>query len=299
MLEAGDILVLNKSAVEKRRIFCVDRDFGREFEVFLVEQIEVDEVCERWRALSKPRKRLLEGILLFSSSQLEVEVVELCSDSRFVEVLLRAPVGMALCQAISSSCLMPIPPYIRGGRSDERDDTDYQTVYAGVSGSLAAPTAGLHFSEALLSSLVEKGVEICNILLHVGLSSIERVPEGGGSVGMEYYEVSQEVAETLSSAKSAGRRVVAVGTTSVRTLETLYQSGFSQLSGYCELFIQPGYEFGVVDVLITNFHQPGSTHLQLVSAFVGGGKLEMAYGHALDSDYRFLSYGDACFFLRG
>jgi S-adenosylmethionine:tRNA ribosyltransferase-isomerase len=208
-----------------------------------------------------------------------------------------------LQSALRAAGTMPIPPYIRGGLGDEEDLTDYQTIFARHEGSIAAPTASLHFTPNLVKSLLRAGVEMAQVTLHVGAASIRALDASSGGVpGAERMQVSASVLEKIDDTRRAGGRVVAVGTTVMRALETAWRARQSVAAGGApaptlfegetDLFIRPGFEFYAVDGLITNFHQPGTSHLLLVEAFVGRSLLERIYDHALHSKYRFLSYGD-------
>jgi S-adenosylmethionine:tRNA ribosyltransferase-isomerase len=187
---------------------------------------------------------------------------------------------------------MPIPPYIRNGVSDGADKADYQSLFAEDTGSIAAPTASLHFTPAVLDSFPEHGIETVTITLHVGTASFLPLTKAGqtglAAPGSEEFSVSDEAWELIQTAKQAGRRVVAVGTTVVRALE----SRAIGIAAATDLFITPGFTFQVCDAIITNFHQPATTHLLLVQAFIGRSLLDTAYQYALDNDFRFLSYGD-------
>jgi S-adenosylmethionine:tRNA ribosyltransferase-isomerase len=195
---------------------------------------------------------------------------------------------------------VPLPPYIHR-KAESLDEERYQTIYARESGSVAAPTAGLHFTEALLKALDEKGIERVFVTLHVGLGTFEPIRTENienHRMHREEYEVSQKAAERINRARKEGKRIVAVGTTSVRVLESAYQEGEVKAgSGSTELYIMPGYMFRVVDHLFTNFHTPGSTLLVLVTAFAGAPLIRKAYQHAVQQRYRFFSYGDAMLIL--
>jgi S-adenosylmethionine:tRNA ribosyltransferase-isomerase len=306
LLEPGDLLVLNDSRVIPARLYArrtVVRDRQEpsgQIEVLLTEP--ANENC--WRALVKPGKKVGIGErLAFPSAsgtiELEAEVLE---RGEFGERLLRfAPVDdfFGILERIGH---MPLPPYIR------RDDADadrerYQTVYSHDRGSVAAPTAGLHFTPQVLDAIAQRGVEIARVTLHVGLGTfaplrVDRVDEV--HLHRERYTLSAETAEAVNRAKAEGRRIVAVGTTVVRTLEhCAREAAGNPLQGHTgvtEIFISPGFEFRLVGGLLTNFHLPKSSLMMLVSAFAGRGRVLAAYNHAVEQKYRFFSYGD-CMFL--
>jgi S-adenosylmethionine:tRNA ribosyltransferase-isomerase len=306
LLQPGDLLVLNDSRVIPARLYAkrtVVRDRQEpsgQIEVLLTEPAGENQ----WRALVKPGKKVLVGErLAFPSAtgaiELEAEVLE---RGEFGERLIRfAPVDdfFGVLERIGH---MPLPPYIR------RDDADtdrerYQTVYSHDRGSVAAPTAGLHFTPQILDSITQKGVEVARVTLHVGLGTfaplrVDRVDEV--HLHRERYTLSAETAEAVNRAKAEGRRIVAVGTTVVRTLEHCAReaagSPLQPHTGVTEIFISPGYEFRLVGGLLTNFHLPKSSLLMLVSAFAGRERVLAAYNHAVEEKYRFFSYGD-CMFL--
>ncbi len=287
LLKPGDLLVLNDTRVIPARIIGVAPTGGR-VELLLLEQVE----GPLWRAIGKPGRRLRPGCeATFGDGQLHarvdtieqegIRVVELSHEGRILEVL--EEVGEP-----------PLPPYI--DRAVEPEDRErYQTVYAREPGAVAAPTAGLHFTEDLLEEIRERGVEIGHVTLHVGLGTFrpvraERVEEH--DMHAEFYQVSEEFAE---KANNRTGRLVAVGTTVTRTLETVAERDgrIRADSGRTELFIYPGYQFRAIEALLTNFHLPKSTLLMMVSAFAGRENVLAAYQEALEKDYRFYSYGDA------
>lgn len=298
MLNEGDTLVLNNTRVLPARLLGIKADTGAKVELLLLKQLHGD----RWETLAKPGKRLRAGAqlafgdngsgepLLRATIVAEGEMggreIEFSYDGIFQELLDR--LGE-----------MPLPPYIKE-RLDDRER--YQTVYAKHEGSAAAPTAGLHFDEPFLAKLKEKGVQIAYITLHVGLGtfrpmSVEQVEEH--TMHAEYYELSAETAALLNRTKEQGGRIVAVGTTSARTLETAagrFPNGrLEACSGWTDIFIYPGYTFKLVDALLTNFHLPKSTLVMLVSALAGRNHVMNAYEEAIRQQYRFFSFGDAMF----
>jgi S-adenosylmethionine:tRNA ribosyltransferase-isomerase len=290
-LQPGDVLVLNDTRVRPSRLIGVKEETGAKIELLLLKPLGND----RWEALVKPAKRVKQGtVITFGDGRLtavcegESEVAggrlfRLQYDSDDVESLLEE-LGQ-----------MPLPPYIR----EQLDDPErYQTVFSRVVGSAAAPTAGLHFTPALLERIEEKGVHIAYITLHVGLGTFrpvtaEKVEEH--QMHAEYYEVSEETAEIIRRARAEGGRIFAVGTTTVRTLETV-ASRFGEIratSGWTDIFIYPGFRFRAVDAMVTNFHLPKSTLIMLVSAFASREQVLAAYREAVRERYRFFSFGDA------
>jgi len=302
LLRPGDLLVLNNSRVIPARLYAQravtrerERPTGR-IEVLLTEPAGDDQ----WRALVRPGRKVAIGErLVFPDSAgtiaLEAQVIE---RGQFGERLLRfEPVAdfFAVLERIGH---MPLPPYIQ--REDtEADRQRYQTVFAQQPGSVAAPTAGLHFTAQMLDALAAKGVEVASVTLHVGLGTfaplrVERVDEV--RLHRERYTISLEAANAINRAASDGRRIVAIGTTAVRTIESAARNaGGGQLraySGETDIFISPGFEFRLVGAMLTNFHLPQSSLLMLVSAFAGRERVLAAYRHAVDARYRFFSYGD-------
>lgn len=306
LLRPGDVLVLNDSRVIPARLFARrtlrrerEKPTGR-IEVMLTEPAGK----HRWRALVRPGRKVAIGERLVfpaadGSIALEAEVLE---RGEFGERLLEFAPGADFFAAIERIGHTPLPPYIH--RDDAATDRErYQTVYARDPGSVAAPTAGLHFTPEILEAIAAQGVEIARVTLHVGLGTfaplrVERVADV--RLHKERYTLSDETANSLNRALREGRRVVAVGTTVVRTLEACAQrakgSELEPHSGTTEIFISPGFEFRVVGALLTNFHLPQSSLLMLVSAFAGRERVLNAYKHAVEERYRFFSYGD-CMFL--
>jgi S-adenosylmethionine:tRNA ribosyltransferase-isomerase len=251
----------------------------------------------RWLVFAKPGRRLVLGDRIQFGEDLTAEVLE---KSPAGDVLLGFDrSGPALMAALHRQGTMPLPPYIRKLRPLEaRDAEDYQTVYAGPAGAVAAPTAGLHFTPGLLEQLTARGIERAVVTLHVGAGTFlpvktERIEEH--RMHAEYGEIPLAAAEAINRAKAEGRRIVAVGTTSLRLLESAAREdgGLSPFAGETEIFITPGYCFRVIDLLMTNFHLPKSTLFMLVAAFAGLERMQQAYAHAIASNYRFFSYGDA------
>ena len=287
-LRPGDALVLNETRVMPARLYGV-RESGGAAEVLLLEQI----APKRWTTLVKPGKKLKPGaVIWFGGEKLKGTVLETTdSGGRVIDFECEGVVEAVLDELGE----MPLPPYIH----ERLDNPDrYQTVYAKQQGSAAAPTAGLHFTQALLDRLEASGIEIIKILLHVGLGTfrpvkVEDIDEH--HMHSEYYEISAQAAERINRVRAQGGRICAVGTTSVRTLESaaVKDCVVAAGSGWTDIFIRPGYHFKMVDVLITNFHLPGSTLLMLVSALIGRERTFSVYAHAVEDGYRFFSFGDA------
>ncbi len=286
-LRAGDVLVVNNTKVLPARLFAHTEHGGR-VEVLLLKRIS----ALRWEVLVKPGKKCRPGTRLAVDEGLSLTVASVTdSGERIVDFECDGVFEEALARVGS----MPLPPYIR---EKLKDKNRYQTVYAKVDGSAAAPTAGLHFTPALLEEIRGMGVEVAEVLLHVGLGTFRPVKEDAitdHKMHSEYYEVGAEAAETISRAKREGRRVIAVGTTSVRTLESAAKDDgmIEPCRGNTSIFIYPPYKFKCVDALITNFHLPESTLIMLVAAMVGREKILKLYKTAVEERYRFFSFGDA------
>lgn len=287
----GDVLVLNDTKVIPARLIGAKEGTGAVIEILLLKNIEGD----TWECLAKPGKRLHEGnIVVFGNGELKAKIL-LKKDEGLVDVELIYD-GI-LVEILGVLGTMPLPPYIH----EKLEDQDrYQTVYAKVFGSAAAPTAGLHFTEELLEKLRSLGVIITYVTLHVGLGTFR--PVGVDNIKehdmhSEYYVMSQETADILNLAKSEGRRIIAVGTTSTRTLESVISKygKFKECAEETNIFIYPGYTFKGIDGLITNFHLPKSTLVMLVSALAGRDNIINAYKYAVNNKYRFFSFGDAMF----
>ena len=292
MLEAGDALVMNDTRVLPARLYGQKEETGGHVELLLLKNKSGDE----WEVLAKPAKRLKVGTRVsFGDGRLSAVVTEeLTHGGRIVRFEYQ---GIFL-EVLESLGEMPLPPYIH----EKLDDRErYQTVYAKESGSAAAPTAGLHFTKELLAEIQAKGVHLVYLTLHVGLGtfrpvSVDNLDEH--EMHSEFYQLSEEAAATLRSVKENGGRVIAVGTTSIRTLETIGSKFDGQIqadSGWTNIFIKPGYDWKVVDAFSTNFHLPKSTLVMLVSAFAGRELVLDAYQHAINEQYRFFSFGDAMF----
>ena len=291
-LEEGDTLVVNNTRVLPARLYGTKEETGAHIEVLLLTNTEGD----KWETLVKPAKRMKVGsVVSFGDGRLKATVVEeLEQGGRIIEFSYE---GVFL-EVLESLGEMPLPPYIKERLEDKER---YQTVYAKENGSAAAPTAGLHFTEELMQQIRDKGVNIVPVTLHVGLGTFRPVSVDSledHKMHSEYYNVSKETADMIEATKKAGKRVIAVGTTSIRTLETVARDNDGHVvpaSGGTDIFISPGYEFRVVDAFVTNFHLPKSTLVMLVSAYLGREFTLEAYQHAIEERYRFFSFGDAMF----
>ena len=298
-LNPGDLMVLNNSKVLPARLFGEKEGTGAKVEFLLIKRIEGD----RWETMVRPGRRLKPGdsVMFCQSPLLRADIVDYGADGTRIVEFEYEGIFMERLEEVGS---MPLPPYIE--RSSEEDDKDrYQTVYCKDEGSVAAPTAGLHFTEELLAKAQEKGVELAYVTLHVGIGTfrpvkVERVEDH--SMHFEEYHISEESARAINRAKAEGRRIISVGTTSTRTVESAAyydeERGCMQVkegSGSTGIFIYPGYEFKIIDSLITNFHLPKSTLLMLISALYDREKILDVYEEAIRERYRFFSYGDAMF----
>ena len=290
-LEEGDTLVLNDTKVLPARIIGVKEETGAIIELLLLKNIEKDS----WECLVKPARRVKVGtIVSFGNGELKARCTgEFAEGIRHFELIYDG----ILLEILEKLGTMPLPPYIH---EKLKDQSRYQTVYAKEVGSAAAPTAGLHFTNELLDKIEKKGVNICKITLHVGLGtfrpvSVQNVEEH--EMHSEFYSMKKEVADLLNETKKKGKRIIAVGTTTTRTLETIiHQYGvFKETSGWTNIFIYPGFQFQAIDALITNFHLPKSTLVMLVSAFSSKEFILKAYQEAVKERYRFFSFGDAMF----
>lgn len=291
-LNPGDALVMNDSRVMPARIYGIKPDTGGHVEVLLLNNTQGDE----WETLVKPAKRAKVGTKLsFGDGQLTATVTkELEHGGRMIEFHYE---GIFL-EILDRLGEMPLPPYIK----EKLDDPEmYQTVYSREVGSAAAPTAGLHFTKELLQKIEEKGVKLVYLTLHVGLGTFRPVSVTNvedHKMHSEFYRLDEKSAATLNEVRKNGGRIVAVGTTSIRTLETIgskFNGEIKADSGWTDIFIWPGYEWKVVQAFITNFHLPKSTLVMLVAAFTGRETILNAYKHAVEEKYRFFSFGDAMF----
>ena len=290
-LVPGDTLVLNDTKVLPARLIGTKEDTGAVIEILLLKNIAGDD----WECLVKPARRVKVGtIVSFGNGKLKAECTGEFDEGIRHFKLIYSGILMEVLEELGT---MPLPPYIHEKLEDQ---SRYQTVYAKEVGSAAAPTAGLHFTKELLEEIKAKGIDICYVTLHVGLGtfrpvSVTNVEEH--EMHSEFYSMTKEVADKLNKAKSEGRRIIAVGTTSTRTLETIMSlyNEFRECSGWTKIFIYPGFEFKGIDCLITNFHLPKSTLVMLVSALAGRDNILNAYKIAVNEKYRFFSFGDAMF----
>ena len=291
LLNKGDVLVLNDTKVIPARLFGIKENTSAHIEVLLLNNIENN----IWFCLVKPAKRVKEGtIISFGDGLLKAKCLEVDDEGiRKIEFKYDG-IFMEILDKLGT---MPLPPYIK---TKLKDKDRYQTVYAKNIGSAAAPTAGLHFTNELLEKIKNKGIIICYVTLHVGLGTFRPVKVEDVSkhkMHSEYYEMNEETANILNKAKEEGRRIISVGTTSVRVLETVMNkyNYFCKCSGWTDIFIYPGYKFKAIDNLITNFHLPKSTLIMLVSALASREIILNAYKEAVKEKYRFFSFGDSMF----
>lgn len=290
-LRKGDLLVLNDSKVFPAKL-TGRKDTGGKVDILLVEKVAVD----RWRCLTRDVRKGVDSVELSIG---EHRAVLTKDDSDWTIRFLYDGDSDDIVMKHGS---MPLPPYIKRNNGNGVVDYErYQTVYAQQNGSIAAPTAGFHFSQTLMKVIEEMGVQIVNITLHIGIGTFSLIRSHSveeHAMHREYYELDETLKATIRGAKEAGRRIVACGTSAVRTLETVFSgNGNTPLRGYTELFIYPGYQFKMVDAIITNFHLPRSTPLLLASAFAGKDGLMRCYDEAKEQGYRFYSYGDAMLIL--
>ena len=297
-LTKGDVLVFNDTKVMRARLIG-RKETGGKVEVFLLKKEKTFKLGEIWQCLiGGPRRK--EGLVVDFGKNLKAKVIKRNGDGTWqVEFNQK---GKKMSEFVEKVGHMPLPPYIK--RPDEKiDEKSYQTIYADQkkSGSVAAPTAGLHFTDGLMKKLKARGVQIEYLTLHVGLGTFAPVKEENikkHKMHAEWVKISAKTARNLIRAKKEGKRIVAVGTTSVRTLEAaMAKAKNKSYSGWVNIFIYPGYKFKAVDGMITNFHLPKSTLLMLVSALAGKNKIDRAYREAINCDYRFFSYGDAMLLL--
>ena len=289
-LEPGDVLVLNDTKVMPARLYGVKTDTNAVIEVLMLkEQGE-----NTWTCLTRPAKRVKVGTIIKFSDKLSAECLSIGEEGIRELKFIYHGVFYEILDELGE---MPLPPYIH----EKLEDKDrYQTVYAKNIGSAAAPTAGLHFTKELLQKIIDKGIKVEYITLHVGLGTFRPVNVediSSHKMHSEYYEMTEETAKVLNEAKNNKNRIISVGTTSTRTLETIMNNygEFKECHGWTDIFIYPGYTFKAIDALITNFHLPKSTLVMLVSALAGTDKIMAAYKEAINKKYRFFSFGDAMF----
>ncbi|TDM04440.1 tRNA preQ1(34) S-adenosylmethionine ribosyltransferase-isomerase QueA [Macrococcus carouselicus] len=290
-LNPGDTLVLNDTKVMPARLYGIKEETGAKVEMLLLTQLEDND----WEVLIKPAKRVAVGtVVSFGDGRLQAVCKELLPQGGRVMTLQYTGILQERLEELGE---MPLPPYIK---EQLEDQSRYQTVYAKAVGSAAAPTAGLHFTEKLLEEISAKGVNVTYITLHVGLGtfrpvSVDKIEDH--DMHSEYYEMSQKTADILNQTRKNGKRIITVGTTSTRTLETIASRDgeFTETSGWTDIFIYPGYEFKGIDAMITNFHLPKSTLMMLISSLASREIILNAYAEAVKEKYRFFSFGDAMF----
>ena len=289
-LNKGDILVMNNSKVIPARLHGVKETTNAHIEILMLRSVE-DNV---WETLAKPARRIKVGtVVSFGDGLLKMQCTKVFDEGiRHFKLIYEG----ILYEVLDKLGEMPLPPYIH---EKLQDQNRYQTVYASNPGSAAAPTAGLHFTPELLKKIKDKGIKILEVTLHVGLGTFRPVSENeitDHKMHSEYYQIEQDVADEINKAIDEGKRIVSVGTTSTRTLESSAVSKHvKKLSGWTDIFIYPGYSWQIVQAQITNFHLPKSTLIMLVSSFAGKDKVLKAYKEAVDEKYRFFSFGDAMF----
>lgn len=290
-LNPGDCLVLNNTKVIPARLYGIKEGMEKPVEILLLKRKEND--C--WECLVKPGKKLRTGAeITFGEGLLKGVITEVLDDGNRI---IKFTYDGIFEEILDKLGLMPLPPYIT---HELKDKNRYQTVYAKYEGSAAAPTAGLHMTEELLQAIKEKGVDVAEVTLHVGLGTFRPVKEDNlldHKMHSEHYEVTKEAADKINNAKKNGKRVICVGTTSCRTVESAANPDctIKATRGDTEIFIYPGYKFKILDALITNFHLPESTLIMLVSALAGRENVLAAYEEAVKNNYRFFSFGDAMF----
>lgn len=291
-LQAGDVLVMNDTRVIPARLFGHRPEKEEKIEVFLLTNTE----GSKWEVLVRPGKKMKIGTEVIFSEELSCKVLEMKEDGNRIVEFYYEGIFNEILDRLGN---MPLPPYIK---EKLKDNEDYQTVYSKNPGSVAAPTAGLHFTKELLEKIEAKGIKLAYLTLNVGLGTFRPVNEDeitDHKMHSEFYTLSEETAEILNEAKKEGRRIIAVGTTSIRTLEAVYQKNgkICADSGWTDIFIYPGFEFKVVDAIITNFHLPKSTLIMLIAAFTSKDIILNAYNDAVSKKYRFFSFGD-CMFIK-
>lgn len=292
-LKRGDCLILNNTRVIPARLFGVKKDTGSHIEFLLLKRIDIN----TWEVMLRPGKRAKVGTrFVFGEGELEAEILEIMEGGNR---LVRFTYEGVFENVLDRLGNMPLPPYITKTLEDKER---YQTVYSKHEGSAAAPTAGLHFTPELLQKIEQIGVKIAYITLHVGLGTFRPVKVDNileHKMHSEYFDVSQEAADIINSTKENGGRIISVGTTSTRTVESIADENghIKPCSGWTDIFIYPGYSFKVIDGLITNFHLPESTLIMLVSALAGREHILRAYKIAVEERYRFFSFGDAMFII--
>ena len=289
-LNEGDLLVMNDTRVIPARLFGHRPEKEEKIEVFLLENIEKD----KWEVLVKPGKKMKIGTKCIFSDELSLEVIDIKEDGNRVVEFSYEGIFQEILDKLGN---MPLPPYIK---EKLKDKERYQTVYSKNPGSVAAPTAGLHFTKDLLKRIEDKGVKLAFITLNVGLGTFRPVKVDdvkNHKMHSEYYQISKETADLINKTKKNNKRIISTGTTTTRTLESVFKKNgqIKEDSGWTDIFIYPGFEFNVIDCQITNFHLPKSTLIMLVSALANREIILDAYKDAVDKKYRFFSFGDAMF----
>lgn len=289
-LNEGDLLVMNDTRVIPARLFGHREGKEEKIEVFLLENIEKD----KWEVLVRPGKKMKIGTKCIFSDELSLEVIDIKEDGNRVVEFFYNGIFQEILDRLGN---MPLPPYIK---EKLKDKERYQTVYSKNPGSVAAPTAGLHFTKELLKKIEEKGVKLAYITLNVGLGTFRPVKVDdvkNHKMHSEFYQISKETADLINETKKNNKRIISTGTTTTRTLESVYKKNgqIKEDSGWTDIFIYPGFEFNVIDCQITNFHLPKSTLIMLVSALASKEIILDAYKDAVDKKYRFFSFGDAMF----
>lgn len=289
-LNEGDLLVMNDTRVIPARLFGHREGKEEEIEVFLLENIEDD----KWEVLVRPGKKMKIGTKCIFSDELSLEVIDIKEDGNRIVEFFYNGIFQEILDRLGN---MPLPPYIK---EKLKDKERYQTVYSKNPGSVAAPTAGLHFTKELLKKIEEKGVKLAYITLNVGLGTFRPVKVDdvkNHKMHSEFYQISKETADLINETKKNNKRIISTGTTTTRTLESVYKKNrqIKEDSGWTDIFIYPGFEFNVIDCQITNFHLPKSTLIMLVSALASKEIILDAYNDAVDKKYRFFSFGDAMF----
>lgn len=288
-LKKGDILVRNNTKVIPARLFGIKKDTGAHVEVLLLRQEN-----DVWECLVGNARTVKKGTIIIFDDSLKAECLEVKDEGIRIFKMIYDGIFYEILDKLGNT---PLPPYIKEKLEDKNR---YQTIYAKVEGSAAAPTAGLHFTDDVFNRLKEKGIEVLDITLHVGLGTFRPVGEENVEdhiMHSECFSISKEVADKLNAAKKENRRIISVGTTTTRTLEAVYKKyrTFKDCSGSTDIFIFPGYKFEAIDALITNFHLPKSTLIMLVSAFAGKDFVLSSYKEAVNLQYRFFSFGDSMF----
>ncbi len=289
-LNKGDVLVINNSKVIPARLIGIKEETNATIEILMLKDLGDD----IWQCLCKPARRVKVGTIINFENILKAKCVSEGEDGIRNFKFIYDGIFLEILDKLGE---MPLPPYIHEKLNDK---SRYQTVYAKINGSAAAPTAGFHFTEELLTKIKEKEIIITEVTLHVGLGTFRPVSEDditNHKMHSEYYQMSEETADILNLAKKENRRIISVGTTTTRTLETIMNlyGKFKECSGWTDIFIYPGYKFKAIDSLITNFHLPKSTLVMLVCAFAGKDNIMNAYKKAVDNKYRFFSFGDSMF----